>query len=323
MIRLAYLLAASHSGSTLLAMLLGAHPDVCTVGELKWTSMGDIERYRCSCGELIKQCKFWARVRESMNAKGFPFDLKDARTDVRSGTRPYERRLLGPLHRGPFLEAVRDAALALSPGWRRRLREHLARNRALMETVLEATGKDVLVDSSKIGIRLKYLLRIPDLDIRVIRLIRDGRAVALTYTDPAAFADARDPALKGGGSGASRDHQRLSMERAAREWRRSNEEAEALLAQLPRTQWISLRYEDLCANPEAELRRLFSFIGVDPGKPRPDFRRTDHHVVGNGMRLDTTSEIRVDNRWKDVLGPAELRTFASVAGALNRGLGYA
>ena len=31
----AYLLAASHSGSTLLAMLLASHPDVCTTGELK------------------------------------------------------------------------------------------------------------------------------------------------------------------------------------------------------------------------------------------------------------------------------------------------
>jgi hypothetical protein len=193
----------------------------------------------------------------------------------------------------------------------------------LMESVLKSTGKDVLVDSSKIGIRLKYLLRTPGIDIRVIRVIRDGRAVALTYTDPAGFADAKDPTLKGGGSGDSRDHQRLPMERAAREWRRSNEEAEALLAQLRPDQWIAVRYEDLCANPEQELRRLFSFMGVDAAKPRPDFRRTNHHVVGNGMRLDTTSEIRVDNRWKDVLGPGELQAFASVAGALNRGLGYA
>ena len=33
--KLAYILAASHSGSTLLAMLLGAHRETCTVGELK------------------------------------------------------------------------------------------------------------------------------------------------------------------------------------------------------------------------------------------------------------------------------------------------
>jgi sulfotransferase family protein len=323
MIRLTYILAASHSGSTLLAMLLGAHPDVCTVGELKWTSMGDVDRYRCSCGALIKECPFWSDVRSAMQQRGFEFELRDPRTDVRAGTTAYERRLLGPLHRGRTLEGIRDLALRLSPGWSARLREHQERNRALMATVLSRTGKDVLVDSSKIGIRLKYLLRIPGVDIRVVRMIRDGRAVALTYTDPAVFADARNPSLKGGGSGASRDHQRLSMEDAAREWRRSNEEAAAILSQVPQQQWTTVRYEELCANPEPELGRLFSFIGVDPSKSRMDFRSTDHHVVGNGMRLDTTSEIRVDERWRDVLGPTELRTFSAVAGALNRGLGYA
>ena len=47
-VRLVYILAASHSGSTLLAMLLGSHPDVCTVGELKATSLGNVEEYLCS-----------------------------------------------------------------------------------------------------------------------------------------------------------------------------------------------------------------------------------------------------------------------------------
>src|ERR1041384_2871141 len=57
--RLAYILSASHSGSTLLAMLLGAHPDACTVGELKLTSMGDVNQYRCSCGDRLMTCSFW------------------------------------------------------------------------------------------------------------------------------------------------------------------------------------------------------------------------------------------------------------------------
>jgi hypothetical protein len=325
MIRLTYILAASHSGSTLLAMLLGAHPDVCTVGELKWTSMGDVDQYRCSCGELIKKCGFWTGVRETMRDKGLEFEFDNVRTDVKASASPFERRLLSPLHRGPLLERIRDAALALSPGWAQRLRAHQARNRALMETVLNRTGRDVLVDSSKVGIRLKYLLRIPDVDIRIVRMIRDGRAVALTYTDPAGFADTSNPALKGGGSGdvASREHLRLPMQRAAREWRRSNEEAASILQELPTSQWTTLRYEDLCARPEEELRRLFTFIGVDPGKSRMDFRSTDHHVVGNGMRFDTTTEIRIDERWRKVLGPGDLETFASVAGSLNRGLGYA
>ena len=86
---------------------------------------------------------------------------------------------------------------------------------------------------------------------------------------------------------------------------------------------MQVHYEELCADPPGTLRRLFSFIGVDPAAARLDFRSTEHHVVGNGMRLDTQSEIRVDERWREALAPSDLHTFASVAGSLNRRLGYA
>src|SRR6185503_10428638 len=104
-------------------------------------------------------------------------------------------------------------------------------------------------DSSKVALRLKYLLRIPSLDIKVIRCTRDGRAVSLTYMDDWAFADSADPSLRGGGTGEKRPSVRRNMMEAANEWKRSNEAADCLLAQLPRDQWMEVRYEDLCANP--------------------------------------------------------------------------
>lgn len=323
MTRLVYLLAASHSGSTLTAMLLGAHPDVCSVGELKWTSMGDIDGYRCSCGALIKQCAFWGDIKRDMNGRGFEFEIGRTGTDLRANATDLQRKLLRPLQRGPFMEVMRDSALALTPGWSAKLAENQKRNAAFAAAVLRRSGKQALVDSSKIGMRLKYLLRNPELDVRVIRVIRDGRAVALTYTDPANFADAVNPALRGGGTGASRDHQRLPMEHAAREWRRSNEEAETILRTMDPSRWTAVRYEDMCADPGGVLDRLFTFIGVDPARKQLDFRSTEHHVVGNGMRLDGTSEIRVDHRWRQALSEAELESFAAVAGPLNRRLGYA
>jgi hypothetical protein len=303
-------------------MLLGAHPEVCTVGELKWTSMGDVSRYRCSCGTLITACPFWRDISAELGRRGIEFDISNARTDLRSGATELQRRLLRPLHRGALAEWVRDAALQATPGWRAHVRAHQARNLALVETILARSGKRVIVDSSKIGLRLKSLLRIRSLDVRVIRIVRDGRAVSLTYTDPATFADATRQELKGGGSGASRDHQRLSMIAAAREWRRSNEEAEAILRQLPPDRWTAVRYEDVCADPAGTLRRLAGFIGVDPAAVRLDFRSLEHHVVGNGMRLDTATEIRLDERWREALGEGDLHTFGEVAGALNQRLGY-
>lgn len=320
--RVAYILGASHSGSTLLAMLLNAHPDVITVGELKATSLGDVTRYRCSCGKLIRECRFWASVSQTMVKRGIPFDISDARTDFRAGVSAYTCWLLRLLHRGPVLERVRDVALMLSPGWRSCLRRTQQRNLALVETVCELTGAHVLVDSSKVALRLKYLLRNPGLDVRVIRLVRDGRAVALTYMDPATFADARDPSLRGGGCGGNRPGEGLSLAQAVRAWRRSNEAAENLLATLAPSRWTSIRYEDLCASPRDALARLFSFLGLDPGKAAADFRSVEHHVLGNGMRLDSVSEVCLDDRWKSVFTENDLQVVQAVIGDLNRRYGY-
>ncbi len=320
--RVAYLLAASHSGSTLTAMLLNSHPEIVTSGELKITSLGNIDAYRCSCGSPIRQCEFWNGVTERMRRRGVPFDIARPGTHFGDGGTPRYGRFLRPLYRGGLAEHVRDAALAVMPGWRAHVARTQAANANLIESVLEQSGKKVIVDSSKIGIRLKYLLRNPALDVRVVRLVRDGRAVALTYMDPANFADARDPSLRGGGSGGDRRAERLPVQHAAREWLRSTEEAEALRAEVPAQNWIDVRYEEICNQTDATLRRIFAFLGVDPDALRPNFRAAPHHVVGNGMRLDSTSEVRLDERWKTSLTEEDLREFDLVAGHLNRRMQY-
>jgi hypothetical protein len=319
---LVYILAASHSGSTLLAMLLGSHPEICTVGELKFTSLGDPDIYRCSCRVEIGQCPFWRGIGEEMASRGYSFDVRDAETDYGRKAGPYAQRLLRPLHRGPLLEWLRDRALLLSSSWRAGFQDIQKKNTALAASICARTGKKVLVDSSKIGIRLKFLMRNSGLDVRIIRLVRDGRGVALTYTDPANFADARDPNLRGGGSGRDREGERLPIALAAREWLRSNQEEETILRGMDPRRWTLVRYEELCTDTDSVLARLFRFLDVDPSRMAGNFRSVEQHVVGNGMRLDSTSDIRLDERWKSVFSAKDIATFESVAGAMNKKLGY-
>ncbi len=299
--RLVYVLAASHSGSTLLSMLLAAHPDVCTVGELKTAIPGNLDAYPCSCGRAIRSCHFWARIRTGMARHELDFDIADAYMDFKAIRSRYVHGLLKPLHRARTLESLRDAALWCSPRWRTELPVIQRRNAALVDTICAFYGCHTLVDSSKYALRLKYLLRNPDLDVQIIRLIRDGRAVALTYY---------------------LDEKRLAMRAAAHEWRRSNEEAEELLAGADRARWIALHYEDLCADPLAALRGVFQFLGLDAARATLDFRARDHHIVGNSMRTESTTEIRLDDRWKTDLTAQDLREFDAVAGPLNRRYGY-
>jgi hypothetical protein len=320
--RLAYILAASHSGSTLLAMLLGAHPEACTVGELKGASRGHADTYRCSCGERIRECAFWQKVSAAMQSRGHAYDVTSAGTDIKAIPGRYPQRLLRPLHRTPGLELVRDTLLNLSPAWRAHLRRTQARNAALVETLLEVSQARVLVDSSKTGLRLKYLLRNPRLDVRVLRLFRDGRGVSLTHTNPAEFADASAPHLRSGGTGGP-GHTGLSMREAAALWKDSNAEADRITATLPASQCLTIRYEELCQNPAGTMAVICRFLELEPYDPGRDFRaRKQQHVVGNGMRMDTTSEIRHDERWKTHLSAEDLKTFDRVAGDLNRHYGY-
>jgi hypothetical protein len=321
--KLVYILAASHSGSTLLAMLLAAHPSVSTVGELKLGQLGDAERYLCSCREKLTQCGFWAQLSVEMKRRGYEFDATRAATGLGSNATPYVARLLRPLHRGRFMETVRDALLVCSPSWRRSLPIFQGRNAALIRSILTVANASAVVDSSKTGLRLKYLLRNPALDVRVVRLIRDGRGVALTYMDPGGFADATDPSLRGGGTGRSNNGRFvMPMERAARLWRRSNEEADETIKSLPHERVTTVRYEEVCGDTDAVLARLFRFIGVDAAERVREFRGVQRHVVGNGMRLDDSSAVVLDERWRSALHEEDLAAFERTAGALNRAYGY-
>jgi hypothetical protein len=297
-LRLVYIHSASHSGSTLLALQLARHPEVATVGELSGTPHRARPGYRCSCGAELAQCGFWQDVERSMMRRGFSYSAATAETDIRNAANPWARRLLKPLHRGPLLELVRDAGLRLAPGCRAHLRRSQALKTALVESVVERTGKPVLVDSSKSGVQLKYHLRNPRLDVKVIWLVRDGRGVALSIVR----------------------NQGASLPRGARDWRRVNEEAAAVVRRLDRSRWVQVRYEAFCADPERTLAELWRFIGVS--QVAVNGFDAEHHVLGHQSRLKGAPKIQLNEKWRAELRPEDLRTFEAIAGSLNRSLGY-
>lgn len=296
-ISLAYIMACTHSGSTLLAMQLARQRGVCSVGELSGTRHRARPGYRCSCGQELVHCDFWRRVTAAMAKRGFSFDPRTAETDIRNAPTRYSRRLLRPMHHGRLLERVRDVGLHLSPSARTYLRDHQRLKTALAESVLECSGDSVLVDSSKLGVQLKYQLRNPRFDVKVIWLVRDGRAVACSLMR----------------------NQKMPMAQAAYQWRRFYEEADAILRELDAGQWRQVRYEELCAEPERTLGELWPFLGMPAEAPRGEPR--EFHVLGHDTRLNM-GKARPNEKWRKELSAADLRVFEEVAGRLNRRLGY-
>lgn len=298
--RFVFLMSPSYSGSTLLTLLLARHPRVATVGELKATQMGDVEQYQCSCGQIITHCDFWARLKQQLAERGVPLDLRNFGTNYRMrgsplidlGLRMRVLPAVGELVRNSLLAAVPRAAATL-----RRLNE---RNRAIAEAVCQVQGADVFLDGSKEPQRFLMMLRAGFPDPHVIHIVRDGRAAA----------------------NSAIGHEYADLGHAARDWRNTHAQAMRIRRLLPAERFISIRYEDMCADANGVIDSLFRFVGLDPTEGNAVQQRV-HHVLGNSMRLRPLQEIRPDERWRRQLSPAQLAVFDRIGGKMNRRFGYA
>ncbi len=297
---LVYILSPSYSGSTLLTFLLGTHPRVATIGELKATARGDIERYQCSCGERMLDCRFWQALREDVTGAGVDLNLHDLGTHFSFPEHKLGNKVLRTPYRGGSFERVRRAMLKGMPGWRTRLADIVKRNRILIDAITRLQGGTMFLDGSKDATRLRYLLDAGLWRIKAIHLTRDGRGSVSSYM---------------------RAH-KLSLEDASREWRGVQTECDRIARELGPDACISIRYEELCRAPDATLERVFRYLGLEPQDATQDFLAIEHHILGHGMRLRTNGQIALNENWKHTWTQAELTTFEQIAGDVNRRNGY-
>ena len=142
-------------------------------------------------------------------------------------------------------------------------------------------------------------------DMQVVHLVRDGRDVALSYR-AAHFGPKHVYAL-------------------AHRWVEYLEAAEAAGRELGVESFLTVRYEDLLRNPEAELRRVCIFLGEDY---RPEMLA--HHEGDIRYPTDARNEANLrrpllsDNagKWRAAMTPREVRIFEAVAGAALERYGY-
>jgi hypothetical protein len=294
-----------YSGSTLLTFLLSTHPQIATIGELGIAphakeEFGRPEEYFCSCRTPVRECGFWQRVSREMAERGHAFDIWDADLDFRVRDSGIADLLLRAVQRGPLLETARSAGIRLVPSARRQHDRIAARISSLAEVITRIKGSDVFLDSSKRPERATLMQRSGGFDLRVIHLVRDGRAV----------------------SWSSMKHLKIGPEEAARSWLADNQGSEHARRYFPADRWMSLRYEDLCADPDGTLRRIHAFAGLPSRNSFHNFRAVDHHIIGNQMRLSSTSEIRLDESWKTALAPEQMTLIDRLVAPLNRRYGY-
>jgi hypothetical protein len=190
----------------------------------------------------------------------------------------------------------------------RHVREIGRRNEALVASARSVTGKPVFADASKDVNRARLLDRTTDLAPHVIHLVRDSLGFVASKKSR---AEKNRRAARG-----------AKIDNAARLWNRRGAQAEELFATLPPERRLRLRYEDLCTDPEREFGRVCELLGLEKLPGPYEFLAGDHHIIGNRMRLSSSSEIVLDERWRSILSEEEAETVRRSTSRYREVFGY-
>jgi hypothetical protein len=325
------------SGSTILDVVLGNHPQIESVGEVMslvrtgWISREslrgiDPKRLRrplCTCGKRLdvlyvdapdEACPFWSSVRREWvertdrdNIESYPELQNDFEGNKRWPRLLYERRRPS----APFRSYAR---LTLD----------------LFESIRAVSGKPIVVDSTMVPVRAFALGMIPGIDLYVVHLVRDGRGLITSL---------RKTFEKDLQAGIMWDHKghpmwktvvrrRLLYLVSVVRWIVLNLATEWVCIQLGPRRTMRLRYEDFVADPQTALGKIGSLIELDltsvadaasSGKPM----QAGHNVGGNRTKKSGVIVLRPDDEeWKTALSPKEQRLAWIIMGWLMRRYGY-
>jgi hypothetical protein len=306
----AFICSAGHSGSTLLDILLGSHLRGFSLGEITHLPKNLALNSQCSCGRRIDECHFWKPLLSDYGRKkgtdfwSNPYSLDlgyiKATDEIDYGqqttTEMFKRKVVYALLYAWLQYKLPGSSVIGTTSLR------AARSKVdLFDFVLDRTGCDFVVDSSKHYLEGVSLYRVSPAKTKLILLVRDGRAVFYS-------------GLKRGVPPTT------AIESWENHWRRA---LNVFYTTVPEADRLMVRYEDLVASTENSLRPIFELIGVDSaGYTSPSSSEDRHIVNGNRMRFVSPLTVVADEKWQRELSAPMRELFESRAGDLNRALGY-
>jgi hypothetical protein len=308
MTRVGYIGGLGRSGSTLLERVAGRLDGVCVLGEVVhlWERGIGYDEL-CSCGEPFSRCPFWQEVGTAAFGGWEKVDVDRM------------LHLAGRVDRTRHVPAA--AAGRTSAARAADIAEYTERFAAVYEAARTVSGAAVVVDSSKHPSTAYLLRRLPELDLRVVHLVRDSRGVAYSWTKSIARPEAT-------ASSSQAEMYRYPPWKSALLWNTHNT-AFAALGRRGVPVW-RLHYERLLAEPVVTVADLARFLGVD-ATGVPAFVAADsvevgpaHQIAGNYMRFTSGRlALRQDDAWREKLPAADRRTVEALTAPLLLRYGYA
>ena|SRR3989304_3282950 len=187
-IKIIYLTGFWFSGATILGRSLKSSEEAIYVGEIRdfWTK-GLKKNENCSCGERFESCSFWTMVtKEYLNS--FPSNdiekISKELSEIEKTKNYFKLR--------KFIKNKDDNYV------RQLLDTYLKHTEKLYESISKVSGKNIIVDSSRLPGRLLALSLSTKIEIFPIYIIRDPRGVinSLIRKDFRNFGEIRNSTFK-------------------------------------------------------------------------------------------------------------------------------
>ena len=303
-IKVVFIAGYGRSGSTLLDRILGEVDDFFSLGEFRYIwERSLLDNQLCGCGKQFHNCDFWSAVIEE--AFGGRKDM-DIRKLVRlkysvDRKRNIPRALFTFLRNHEYQSDLNAYTQALYK---------------LYKAVQKVSGCKILIDSSKNPSQGYLLSSMPSIDLYVIHLVRDSRAVAYSWERKKIWQET--------------DGKKVLMpihssQKSVVEWVGLN-----LLTHFLRylnEKYMLLRYEDLANQPQSFLDKIAGNLGLKiketvfhDGNIKLGL---NHTVSGNPFRFKTgLIEVRQDSEWEIKLNKSKRFLITALTWPLLLKYGY-
>lgn len=305
-ITVVYLGGFGRSGSTLVERMLGAAPGWTNVGELVDLARGAARSDElCGCGVPFSGCPVWNEVGAAAFG-GWSEGVLDR---------------LGALQRAAARQRHLPRLLRRTTTGPREIAELRDAYTRIYRAVADVTDAAVVVDASKGPALGQALARAGAIDLRMLNVVRDPRAVAWSWT-----RHVERPQVAAGGS----EMWRVPAPRSAAQWSTLQLEMEAI-ARFGGAPSARLRYEDFVADPVGSLVEVTARLGLPltledlpPIVGSEVVLAPSHGLSGNPSRfLSGAVELRPDDRWRAAMPTADRAMVTALTLPLLVSYGYA
>ena len=294
-VKVLYVVGWGRSGSTVLTSILGQIEGWYAVGEAR--KFPEFLKFNkiCGCSLPFRECPAWGHI------------LQDAFGSIEQIDYDRLNWKNQRIHNRHFNLYSRDRIDNI-------LKEEMSAYTDMLEKLYRAianfTGARVIIDCSKSPAHGYFLDAVPTIDLKIVHLVRDPRAVGYS------FARRLKEGMK-----------RIGILESTHTWIRLNKIARDVWSQ-DAARYVLLRYEDFLDSPRQSIKRIVEMVGeTDADLPFETDREVrlapTHHVGGNVVRFNTGRvSLTPDMEWQRELPLGEKITITALTAPWLGSYGY-